>query len=76
MRTMSDAKKPKRRKPPGRNPWPKRCKDLRTRSKLTQAAAAAKVGTVLRSWQNWEYGRTRPNAAAARAIELAFGVQF
>ena len=39
------------------NPWPARLLAIRESRDLTQTEAAEKVGAVLRTWQNWEYGR-------------------
>lgn len=59
----------KKRKPTS---WPERLKRLRERHGLTQTEAAEKVGTVLRTWQNWEYGRRTPSATTAKLIDLLF----
>lgn len=60
------------KKKPAPNPWPGRLKRLRERHGLTQTEAAARVGTGLRTWQNWEYGRTRPNPMIAKLLDLTF----
>lgn len=65
-------RKPKAGPPEPPNPWPARLKSIRAKYDLTQSEAAARIGTVLRTWQNWEYGRTRPNAMIARLIGLTF----
>jgi DNA-binding transcriptional regulator YiaG len=69
----------KKRKPPPtpepasrKNPWPARLKAIRVRYQLTQTEAAQRIGTVLRTWQNWEYGRRQPSTTTARLIELTF----
>ena len=56
----------------GDSPWPDRLKAIRKHYKLSQRAAAEKIGAVLHTWQNWEYGRSAPTAATARLIEITF----
>lgn len=53
--------------------WPLRLDQLRKALKLTQAEAAEKLGISVRTWQNWEQGRTRPDTAAVRLMHLTFG---
>ena len=72
MPSMAKRKKKPARKPDLSNPWPARLKAIRVRLDITQSEAAARLGTVLRTWQNWEYGRTRPNPMLARLIDLTF----
>ena len=55
--------------------WPKRLDKLRKSLKLTQAEAAAKLGISVRTWQNWEQGRTRPDMAAVRLLQIVFGIE-
>ncbi len=52
--------------------WPTKLVAIRERYKVSQREAAERVGTVVRSWQNWEYGRRVPNAMAAKLIDLIF----
>jgi len=54
------------------NPWPAKLKAIRARLDISQREAAERIGTVLRTWQNWEYGRTRPNPMLAKLIDLTF----
>jgi DNA-binding transcriptional regulator YiaG len=56
----------------GDNPWPARLIRIRKRLNLTQREAAERIGTVLRTWQNWEYGRRIPNRVARAAILRGF----
>ena len=70
MKTMTEKKRDTRK---SRNPWPARLRAIRAEHGLTQKQAAEKVGTVLRTWQNWEYGRRRPGAATAKLIQILFG---
>jgi DNA-binding transcriptional regulator YiaG len=71
---MKKPKKPPSAKTPpaSTNPWPRRLKALRERLGLTQTEAAERIGTVLRTWQNYEYGRRQPGPMVAKLIELAF----
>lgn len=62
-----------KRKKTAFNPWPARLKKIREDKDMTQAEAAEIVGTVLRTWQNWEYGRSRPSPMIAKLIDLLFG---
>ncbi len=50
---------------PPDNPWPRRLKRLRSRLKLTQAKAAARVGLSLLMWAYFEHGRREPTGATA-----------
>lgn len=51
---------------------PEALKELRRRLGLTQQGMADRLGVHLRTYQQWEYGRRKPRAAAVRLIELTF----
>jgi putative transcriptional regulator len=48
---------------------PEQVRALRTRLGLTQAGMAARLGVHLRTYQQWEYGRRTPSAAARKLLE-------
>lgn len=50
--------------------WSERCKAVRKRLGLTQAAAAKRVDCHLAAWQFWEQGRYEPNKFYRRLIEI------
>lgn len=52
----------------------KRLKEWRLANNLTQAQAAAKVGSAHPSWSEWEYGKKRPSPAKAFALEEVTGI--
>lgn len=48
-------------------------KERRTSLGLLQSEAAAKLEVSLRTYQNWEQGRSKPSPLAIRLIEQVFG---
>jgi DNA-binding transcriptional regulator YiaG len=56
---------------PRKSPWTaKKIRDLRKRLKLTQAAAAAKVGVTRRQWAAWEADESQPSGPSAILLTL------
>ena len=51
-----------------------RLRDLRKANGLSQEHAARKVGVGVKTWNNWENGRTALRDTNARRIADAFGV--
>jgi DNA-binding transcriptional regulator YiaG len=47
-------------------------KALREREQMTQQEMANKLGVAIVTYQQWEYGRRKMNAATRRLIEVLF----
>ena len=51
-------------------------KAARANKNLTQSSAAERIGVTKNTLQNWELGRSYPNALQIRMIEEAYGVKY
>lgn len=55
---------------PGRNPKPAEIRKRREQAHMSQVASAALIHVSLRSWEDWESGRTRMHPNHWRAYLL------
>ncbi len=64
--TMPDVSR-KRRKP-GKNPWPERLRELRSRLDLLPTDICLYVAATPRAWQYWEKGERHPGGPTAMLL--------
>ena len=76
MAVMAKKRTPAPPPEPPANPWPARLAGIRALYKLTLDEAAARISAPVSTWNNWEYGRRRPNPMIQRLIELTFPEYF
>lgn len=54
---------------------PEQIRQLRQKKGLTQAQMADELGVHLRTYQQWEYGRRKPNAAVVKLLQIIAGTK-